>query len=579
MILQTTGGFQHRLPSNNLFALGPWCGSGNTEPSPNGLGLSHESDIDVESVSSQLVLQLESTLYPALNALHNVNLAREVWKFSLGTYLRVLTPLLVTRYNLVQRAISEVNCAAFTDVPVEIERIVPCDRTELQALVNSHAWNHYVFSEICKGLGLAPQSFPDIEPDNDFYWHQPKHHAPHRKEFAKTVVQRACNAVAKRRSIVVTQTLLPSRIEFGVALKHVSLPVFWRGDESYSDKVQMNLRTKLYEALPSSDSFAATLLAIIIQTLPRLFVEDFARIRTTTKTRLPTKPRVVFTSNLHMASDQFLLWLSEVRASGTKVVIGQHGGVHCLARDTPAEAVVEMDLADRYLAWGKFSTHVPRGVSSPILVNVGANQAILDRSAATSRVVMILDSPYRYPSPPRGMNGDRFSYSRIIYPIVDVLQSHGLPQLTLRLHSSAQNVDSPMVSLLGLNPSVVVDDGTRKIEDLYRSARLVITTSIGTTFFQTINHDIPTVMFLDPVLSPLSLWATNVFEPLKDVGILFTEPKQLREHLLRQLPKLEDWWNSGPTTTAREQFLETFTTPVKSPVSFYAHQLSFNSGS
>jgi putative transferase (TIGR04331 family) len=280
-----------------------------------------------------------------------------------------------------------------------------------------------------------------------------------------------------------------------------------------------------------------------------------------------------------MASDQFLLWLSEARASGTKVVIGQHGGVHCLARDTPAEAVVEMDLADRYLAWGKFSTHVPRGVSSPILVNVGANQAILDRSAATSRVVMILDSPYRYPSPPRGMNGDRFSYSRIIYPIVDVLQSHGLPQLTLRLHSSAQNVDSPMVSLLGLNPSVVVDDGTRKIEDLYRSARLVITTSIGTTFFQTINQDIPTVMFLDPVLSPLSRWATNVFEPLKDVGILFTEPKHLREHLLRQLPKLDDWWNSGPTTTAREQFLETFTTPVKSPVSFYAHQLSFNSGS
>jgi putative transferase (TIGR04331 family) len=579
VILQTTGGFQHGLPSNSLFALGPWCGSGNTEPSQDGLGLSNESDNDVESVSSQLVLLLESTLYPALNVLHDVDLAPEVWKFSLGTYLRVLTPLLVTRYNLVRRAISEVNCTAFTNVPVQIERIVPRDRTELQALVNSHAWNHYVFSEMCRGLGLAPHDFPDLEPDNDFYWEQSKHRALRRKGFAKTVVQRACNAVAKRRNIVITQTLLPSRIEFGIALKHVSLPVFWRGDESYSDKSQMNLRTKLYEALPSSDSFAATLLAIIIQTLPRLFVEDFARIRTTTKTRLPTKPRVVFTSNLHMASDQFLLWLSEVRASGTKVVIGQHGGVHCLARDTPAEAVVEMDLADRYLAWGKFSTQVPRGVSSPILVNVGANQAILDRSAATSRVVMILDSPYRYPSPPRGMNGDRFSYSRIIYPIVDVLQSHGLPQLTLRLHSSAQNVDSPMVSLLGLNPSVVVDDGTRKIEDLYRSARLVITTSIGTTFFQTINLDIPTVMFLDPALSPLSRWATDVFEPLGDVGMLFTEPKQLREHLLRHLPNLEDWWNSGPTTTARQQFLETFTTPVKSPVSFYAHQLLFNSGS
>ena len=579
MILQTTGGFQHGLPSNSLFALGPWCGGRNTEPSQNGLGLSDESDVDVESVSSQLVLQLESTLYPALNALHNTNLAREVWKFSLGTYLRVLTPLLVTRYNLVRRAITEVNCTTFIDIPVEIERIVPRDRTELQSLVNSHAWNHYVFSEMCRGVGLAPLNPPSIELENDFYWDLTRHHTLHKRNFAKSAVQRACNAVAKRRDAVVTQTLLPSRIEFGIALERVSLPFFWQLDTSYSGEIQQSLRAKLIEVVPSSDPVAAMLIAIIVQTLPRLFVEDFARIRAASKTRLPKKPRVVFTSNLHMASDQFLFWLSEARASGTKVVIGQHGGVHCLARNIPAEAVVEMELADRYLAWGQFSKHVPRGVSSPILVNVGANQPILDRSAVDGRVVMILDSPYRYPSPPRGMNGDRFSYSRIINPILDVLQSHESPELTIRLHSSAQNVDGPMVDLLHLNPNVEVDDGTRKIEDLYRSARLVITTSIGTTFFQTISHEIPTFILLDPELSPLSLWATKMFEPLKDVGILFTEPMQLREHLLRHLPKLEDWWNSGPTRIARQQFIDTFTTPIKSPVSFYAHQLSFSSGS
>jgi putative transferase (TIGR04331 family) len=562
------------LPSNNLFALGPWCGSGNTEPSPNGLGLSHESDIDVESVSSQLVLQLESTLYPALNALHNVNLAREVWRFSLGTYLRVLTPLLVTRYNLVQRAISEVNCTAFTDVPVEIERIVPRDRTELQALVNSHAWNHYVFSEICRGLGLAPQGFPEIEPDNDFYWQQPKHHAPHRKEFAKTVVQRACNAVAKRRNIVVTQTLLPSRIEFGVALKHVSLPVFWRGDESYSDKVQMNLRTKLYEALPSSDSFAATLLAIIIQTLPRLFVEDFARIRTTTKTRLPTKPRVVFTSNLHMASDQFLLWLSEARASGTKVVIGQHGGVHCLARDTPVEARIEVQLADRYLAWGEYASQVRNGARSPILVNVGFDVKRKREQSPKKKVLIVLDSPYRYPSPPRGLNGNRFQYARMLNALASSKPLHENCQVVMRMYAGAERFDDSLRELLTSKSTIEFESGALPIKAVLKSADLVITTSIGTTMFHTLSIGIPTLVLLEPSLSPLSNWAAAKFSSLEASAVYFSDPRDLLNHLENHSFDLSDWWNSARTTTAVREFLSEFSLRSEGFLTFYSNQIS-----
>jgi putative transferase (TIGR04331 family) len=419
----------------------------------------------------------------------------------------------------------------------------------------------------------VPQNFPEVEPDNGFYWEQPKHHALHQKGFTKTVVQRACNAFAKRRNVVVTQTLLPPHIEFGIALKHVSLPVFWRGDESYSDKAQMNLRTRLFGALPSSDPFAATLLAIIIQTLPKLFVEDFARIRTTTKTQLPKNPRVVFTSNLHMASDQFLLWLSEVRASGTKVVIGQHGGVHCLARDKPVEASIEVQLADRYLAWGEYASQVHNGEHSPILVNVGFDVKRNHAQSPKKNVLIVLDSPYRYPSPPRGLNGNRFQYARMLNALASSKSLRENCRVVMRMYAGGERFDDSLQDLLTSETNIEFDSGTLPIKAVLKGTDLVITTSIGTTMFHTLSNGIPTLVLLEPSLSPLSNWAAAKFSSLEASAVYFSDPRDLLSHLENHSFDLSDWWNSAPTKTAVREFLNRFSVRSEDFLRFYSNQI------
>ena len=186
---------------------------------------------------------------------------------------------------------------------------------------------------------------------------------------------------------------------------------FWQGDASYSAKIDGDAREQLLAQVETSDEFQMMFRKIVIRTLPKLFVEDFSRIRSRTKSLLPRSPKVVFTSNLHMASDQFLLWLSEMRLSNTQIIIGQHGGVHCLARDLPVEASIEFALADRYLAWGEFATQLQNGVKSPVLATA---QKTMRRSRDRNSVVVILDSPYRYPSMPRGFNGNGNDYASVL---------------------------------------------------------------------------------------------------------------------------------------------------------------------
>ena len=120
MLLQTSGCIDTGdLPSPS-YPLGPWCSQGNDLPCETSLDLSCNTDLDVQEFSQVFIQELETALYPALNRFHGVELTADTWKFSIGTYLRVLTPLLVTRYNLVRRTIELRNCAEFTFLGVNL---------------------------------------------------------------------------------------------------------------------------------------------------------------------------------------------------------------------------------------------------------------------------------------------------------------------------------------------------------------------------------------------------------------------------------------------------------------------------
>jgi putative transferase (TIGR04331 family) len=570
VILQTTGGFDPKAFSGELFPLGPWCIESEVSPGQSALELPSEDDLDIEATSSRLLSIIEAQAFPALNEIHGVNLSARVWKRSLGTYLKVLTPLVIIRYNLIRRAIRHMHCDTYTHVDIEQGPPVTNDRSELLVSLNSHAWNHALLSELCDSLGLKP-SRPEVQtciPSTDPLASRKLH--PVRSGTIKKMVMSVCNHWAKRSKTLLTRTMLPSGLEFKLALRMRTLPYFWPEDISYSSDFNHRFRLQVLNSVSSPNSDDQILLRAILRRLPRVFVEDFARARTEAHLRLPRAPLRVFTSNLHQASDVFLLWLSEAQEHGTRITIAQHGGVHSLCRDVPPDIASEIELADRYISWGNRSFVGPNVSVGPTLVNVGRKPINSSAKRGSDQLLIVLDASYRYPSIPRGMNGSRFDYAHLINTLIQELDPNIVKSILVRPYRGSKIWDDSITDLLIADPRLRIDSSFPPIEMLYGESRMVVSTSLGTTFFQTIHHEVPTLILLDPTLSPLSEWAKQGLKPLENCSMLFYDSSSLAAQINRTYTSTTDWWANAAVRDGVKAFRQEMSPECTSPVDFYS---------
>lgn len=573
MLLQTTGGFSRDVFDEPMFPLGAWCATSDKKSELAASEFNSRQHINVDLESAQIIKKFERLVYPALNDFHGLNFPNSFWKNSLGTYIRMLVPLLVTRYEIVCSAVENQDFTQFTMIEVDPEAIIPNDRTSMLTVVNSHAWNHYIFGVICESVGLTPR-----RPLTKISLPSPVQSAardlhPERRTLIKEVMAAACNAVATRSRVLISRTMLPRRTELLLAIRHRTLPLFWSENVAQSTVVNRKLRDELGQLVSSSLQKDHLILQLAISQIPRVFVEDFKAVWHSVNRRLPRKPRVVFTANLHHASDAFLLWLSAAQVEGTKVVIAQHGGVHSLCRDVPGDIQSEREFADRYITWGPPTFPSQSAVPGPVLVNIGA-QGQAGLQTDRDSLLLVLDWTYRYPSIPRGMNGDRYSYAILLNSFIEQLDPKTIKNIVIRPYRGSELLDDSLIALLAQDPRIQIDDRFPPIQDLLNTARLVVTTSLGTTLFQTIHQDIPTLILLDPSLSPVSREAEHALVGLRNGSVLFHDPVQTALQANACFREVERWWKSTETRRAIRSFRETLSPTSADPIAFYSGIIS-----
>jgi putative transferase (TIGR04331 family) len=568
VILQITGGITQDSFEEPLFQLGTWCADGNVRPLITASDLDPATDLNVEAETSRILKQVESAVFPALNHMHGVDYPKSFWEDSLGIYFRMLVPLLIQRYNLVKRARDVLGLSQYSKLDVSRDSVIPEDRPSLLPIINSHSWNQVTIGSICESLGLTPrpplvkQSLPAPN------LHAARQLHPESISFVKRVVRKLCNATATRSPVLITRTMLPKKLEFQLAMRLRTLPFFWIEDFEYSTATNHHMRSQIHKSLPPSAGVDEVVAHLAVSQIPKIYIEDFKRSMTFANHRLPRFPQTVFTANLHQASDLFLLWLAAARINYSRTIILQHGGVHSLCRDIAADIQGERCLADCYVTWGRPTFKSAKAIPGPVLVNVGVT-AQKKRKSVQNTILLILDSSYRYPSVPRGMNGDRFAYAKLINSLVANLNTTSVRQILIRPYRGSEIWDDSLVDLLDDDPRISVDCSLGPIQQLYDKCRLAVSTSLGTSFFQTIHQDIPTMVLLDPALSPVSEHAEVQLNPLRQASLLFSSPESLATHINKTYTSLEEWWSSPSTKDGIIEFQRVTSLEPSDSLAFY----------
>ena len=579
MKLITTGGVP--IPdSEPVVFLGPWCE--NQKKASDGSWqfdgyATPDKRADLEQQSREISESIFPDLASALNELHGRDTPNEFWSRTIKLWLEIFTDVVYQRWDCITEAISTASFTSAAQVTTRRSQLTPKTRLEIQRLINSHEWNHLIFGEILDFL-----QFPQEEPGvGEFVSHsnhlKSKHFNP-KRGLIKRLASWLNNALARRAKYMIIQTYLPRKVEIRLAIRLRTLPFKWEDVALDDVEVDNELRGRVQIKTSESRDAEQFIRKIISQHIPMLYIEHFQKVSESfTKKTLPSHPTTIFTSNLHMASEQFLMWMSHKALGGTRLVIGQHGGVHGMSKFDSQEFRHEMQIADSYLSWGWPSSTNSSVVPSFALINANSGGRRTTPSSLRSTLLFVVDSTYRYPSPNRGINGPLVQYLNNCFAVTEQLSPVVRDNTCVRLYHEHEYFDNNQKPFWNCRfPNLNVSTGHTPMKQHREQAQIVLCTSIGTTYIETIHRNIPTVMFLDPAISPLKAEHAQIFESMKHSGILHFSAESAAEHINSVWDKVDEWWQSEPVRDSITKFSNLFNRTVNDPISFLQSVISGN---
>jgi putative transferase (TIGR04331 family) len=579
MKLITTGGVP--IPdSEPVVFLGPWC-----ETQEKASAGSWQFDgyakpdkrADLEQQSREISESIFPDLASALNELHGRDIPNEFWSRTIKLWLEIFTDVVYQRWDCITEAISTASFTSAAQVATRRSQLTPKTRLEIQRLINSHEWNHLIFGEILDFL-----QFPREEPGVGEFVSHPNHlkskHFNPKRGLIKRLASWLNNALARRAKYMIIQTYLPRKVEIRLAIRLRTLPFKWEDVALDDVEVDNELRGRVQIKTSESRDAEQFIRKIISRHIPMLYIEHFQKVSESfTKKTLPSHPTTIFTSNLHMASEQFLMWMSHKALGGTRLVIGQHGGVHGMSKFDSQEFRHEMQIANSYLSWGWTSSTKSSVVPSLALINANNGDRRNAPSSLRSTLLFVVDSTYRYPSPNRGINGPLVQYLNNCFAVTEQLSPVVRDNTCVRLYHEHEYFDNNQKPFWNSRfPILNVSTGHTPMKQHREQARIVLCTSIGTTYIETIHRNIPTVIFLDPAISPLKAEHAQIFESMKHSGVLHFSAESAAAHINSVWDKVDEWWQSEPVRDSITQFSNLFNRTVNDPISFLQSVISGN---
>ncbi len=563
--LITTGGVE--LPTSNdpILLLGPWCDDHSlaeqgkqqvtSSHSQNSLAELHQLRVLADEISNRIF----PDLCAELNRLHQTDHSLRFWEYSVQLWLINFVDTIIDRWQRIDSVSSSYSITGTTIHQCREMELIPSTSNQLQFLINSHPWNHLIFGKIIQELGqfpysIAPQpstlkvKFGNNPASNNF------------RRITRQFLQRVSNFTTRASLVFISQTYLPKPTEIKLGLMLGTLPYRWYPDKAMSNKPDSALRALIDMKVGTGDPLERFIRKTIPLQIPMSFLENFQDNQQLIKRRsLPKNPRIIFTSNLHQSSDQFMLWLGQKVTAGSSVVIGQHGGVHGMIEPASREELHERQISDRYLTWGWGVGENMVFSPGPALINTGIRSGTKTNQQLAKKLLIVLDSTYRYPSMRRGINGSRMSYLQAVSALLTNLDPVSQKAALIRPYLGHEQFDDSHLPYFEENfPEIEIDSGSTPIKNLWKSSNLVVTTSIGTTYIQTIHRKIPTLIVLDPNSSNLSSRALQSFENLERIGVYHSSFSSAGKFVNSIWTDIDQWWLDPTVQATLGDFMNQF---------------------
>lgn len=331
---------------------------------------------------------------------------------------------------------------------------------------------------------------------------------------------------------------------------------------SFPYKYDIELRKHLFTD-SYRDEFDFVFGYFVAWNLPYFYLESYRSVCECVDTYKPSKRfKRIFvadpTDYRSVVQDFFLA--DQFQKYGTEIVCVQHGGGYGMSPATTY--FYDKEISDYFLTygWGGESYfHVPN-----ILLLRNPQVAYRENSRSVKRVLLISTLEMEHRVRPIGFSSS-VGYRDDIFAFLSImLKCSRIPlewrTFAVRLSVAEDMKQQVLLRLGGLRTCLDVDLPGSAMQRI-QQARIVVLDHLSTTVLETMGAGIPTVMFWNPLHTPLTHEAEEICNQLRHVGILHDTPEAAAQFVLKIYDSINIWWNSPSVYAVREIFNQHFSIP------------------
>lgn len=545
--------------------LGEWCkvyARREVWSGMDGFTLRHVwADFDRFEGDYRYMESLYERLLPAvaaqLNAFHGVKHGLKYWRILIGPWLATFAHVVCERWRMITLALETHDIGTFTVRAEDTLTYVPKGINDFHDSVANDDWNGFLYLEILKHKNALQRIDVQTIPAR-------ASSVPAQEWQVKDVERTGCLARLKNKlvrqavrktDVFMVSTYVPFERLAVLQLRLGQFPFRWGSFRAPSLTPSSAART-WHIAMLSESPFEEFLLRMIPKQMPAVFLEGYqALLQQIVAAPWPSNPRAIFTSNSLWSDEVVAGYAASKVEQGSRLVYGQHGGLYGVGVFSWAEKH-ETDIADIYLTWG-WGGQVGGRKFLPVGYFKRKLRAPIRHKAGGDLVLVCYEYPrytHRFESEAMVMLGgyidNCLEFGRHLSPIT---REGLLIRLTPR-ESGWYQADRWKNAF----PSVRVDKGTKKMDALVESSRLMVYTYNSTGFLEAFVSNVPCIMFWDPVMSRVRPEAVHDFDELKRVGILHDTPQSAATHVDAIWKDVLAWWNSSAVQAVLQKFVQIY---------------------
>ncbi len=507
----------------------------------------------LQELNQRLLLEI----LPIMNTLHQVNYDVGYWRLILGYWLNNYTAVLFDRWSSIEVATNAGLLLKTNVLTTPDEFLASNDTADFihQATENPY-WNHALFNLLIhRKIGIVAKTLQSGQTGNELVI---KKSYSKKNPLFKTLTSKLLVLIAKhlkkRDTITMMSTYLPRKSLWWLDMKFGQLPSYWYAPDLPIFLFDATRRHWQLEVLSKSTDFEVLVRQLLPDLLPKSFLEGFDQItRTVEDLPWPRSPSVIWTSVNHFSNDLFKYWAAKKCAHGTRLVIGEHGGLGVGAFNGAHS--YEVSVADRYLSTGwcdeKYQNIIPVGNFRQLNMQ--------KRPLVIGQALLVCGIMPRYSFDVRAMmlSSQVLSYFEDQFRFVQGLTPTIQQELLVRL----DNVDYKWAQKERWKeryPNIAIDNRNHSLWKVAENCRLLIATYNATTYIESLSLNFPTVIFWNPKHWEVTEAAVPFFEGLKEVGIFHETPESAAQHINKVWHDVAKWWQREEVQMARAHFCEAY---------------------